>query len=83
MPITQDDQRSDQYVSGVSCPHCFGKHTDEQIQRFSQREKQMQLANERGEGHIGDDAVMTMQERREIKRAARARVLAAQKKSNN
>ncbi|WP_293265820.1 rhodanese-related sulfurtransferase [Neptunomonas sp.] len=82
MPITETDKSSDQYVSGVSCPHCYGKHSPEQIERFAQREKQMQLATERGEGHIGDAAVMTMQERRDAKRVARERMLAEQKKCN-
>ena len=75
MPITEADKNSEQYVSGVSCPYCFGKHTDEQMQRFAQREKQMQLAMERGEGHIGEAAVLTMQERREAKRLERQRQL--------
>ncbi|WP_372737449.1 rhodanese-related sulfurtransferase [Neptunomonas sp.] len=75
MPITEADKNSEQYVSGVSCPYCFGKHTDEQMQRFAQREKQMQLAMERGEEHIGEAAVLTMQERREAKRLERQRQL--------
>lgn len=78
MPITEAAKNSEQYVPGVSCPHCFGKHTDEQMQRFAQREKQMQLAMLRGEGHIGEAAVLTMQERREAKRLERQRQLAEQ-----
>jgi UPF0176 protein len=77
MPITQADKASEHFQQGVSCPHCFGKHTQDQIDRFSQREKQMQIARERGEGHIGDEAVLTMQERREAKRLNRERLLAA------
>lgn len=80
MPITEADKKSEQYESGVSCPHCFGKHSEEQLQRFAQREKQMQLAMERGEGHIGEAAVLTMQERRDAKRLERQRQLAMQKK---
>ncbi len=79
MPITEADKKSEQYESGVSCPHCFGKHSDEQLQRFAQREKQMQLAMERGEGHIGEAAVLTMQERRDAKRLERQRQLDMQK----
>ncbi|SIS75881.1 rhodanese-related sulfurtransferase [Neptunomonas antarctica] len=78
MPITQIDKASEHFQQGVSCPHCFGKHTQDQIDRFSQREKQMQIARERGEGHIGDEAVLTMQERREAKRLVRVRLLAEQ-----
>ena len=53
MPITEDEKKSQHYIKGVSCPHCFDKHTDKQKERFAEREKQMRLAKERGEVHIG------------------------------
>jgi UPF0176 protein len=52
-PITKEQMQSDKYQEGVSCPHCFDKVTVEQKQRFAEREKQIQLAKERGEEHIG------------------------------
>lgn len=55
MPITEEDKQSEAYVAGVSCPKCIGKHTAEQIERFKERERQMQLARVRGEEHIGTD----------------------------
>jgi UPF0176 protein len=73
LPITEEDKASDKFEQGVSCPHCFGKHTEEQLERFRQREFQMQLARERGEGHIGSDALLTMQERRQHKQLERER----------
>ena len=37
----------------MSCPHCFDKTTDDQKARYAEREKQIQLALQRGEAHIG------------------------------
>ncbi|XGA71946.1 rhodanese-related sulfurtransferase [Chitinibacter sp. SCUT-21] len=56
MPLTESDKKSEQYILGTCCPHCFGKHTPEQQQRFIERQKQVRLAQERGEAHIGSDA---------------------------
>ena len=55
MPITEEDKLSEDYVKGVSCPKCIGKHTDQQMSRFREREKQMQLSKSRGQEHIGTD----------------------------
>ncbi|WP_394211393.1 rhodanese-related sulfurtransferase [Enterovibrio calviensis] len=57
LPITQEDKQSPQFEHGVSCPKCFGTHTDEQIAGFREREKQVQLAKQRGEVHVGADAI--------------------------
>lgn len=67
MPITEEDKLSDQFESGVSCPKCFGTHSEEQLVRFRQRELQIQLAKERGEEHIGDQALDDMCQRRATK----------------
>lgn len=53
MPITEEDKLSDKYMAGVSCPNCHDKLTPEQIERFSERQKQIRLAKERNERHIG------------------------------
>lgn len=53
LPITEEDKRSDKYQRGVSCPHCFDKTTADQKARYAEREKQIQLAQQRGEAHIG------------------------------
>ncbi|EAQ63693.1 hypothetical protein MED121_03312 [Marinomonas sp. MED121] len=61
MPITKEEQEDERFQQGVSCHHCFDKYTDAQRQRFIERERQVQLAKERGEEHIGAevcDAVM-------------------------
>ncbi|MDX1749798.1 MAG: rhodanese-related sulfurtransferase [Methylophaga sp.] len=53
LPITEEDKQSEKYQRGVSCPHCFDKTTDDQKARYAEREKQIQLALQRGEAHIG------------------------------
>ncbi len=54
MPITEQEKQSEHYVKGVSCPHCYDKTTDEQKARYAERERQIQLAKQRGEEHIRD-----------------------------
>ncbi|MEG3768568.1 rhodanese-related sulfurtransferase, partial [Alteromonas sp. 14N.309.X.WAT.G.H12] len=56
LPITEEDKQSDKYEPGVSCPHCYGTHSEEQIARFREREKQVQLARARAEEHVGTEA---------------------------
>ncbi len=64
MPITKEDQQNEHYVHGVSCPHCFDKTSDEQKARFAEREKQMELAIQRGEAHIGAESAETIAKHR-------------------
>jgi len=52
-PITEQDKLSDKYQKGISCPRCFDALTPEQMARFSERQKQMELAAQRGEVHVG------------------------------
>lgn len=52
-PITEADKSSKLYQRGVCCPHCADTLTDDQKQRFSERQKQLDLAKKRGEQHIG------------------------------
>lgn len=56
LPITEADKLSAQYEAGVSCPKCFGTHTEEQLKRFRDREQQVQLAKARGVEHVGGQA---------------------------
>jgi UPF0176 protein len=57
MPITAADKASERFQQGVSCPHCHDKLTAPQKARFSERQKQMELARLRGQAHMGDDAL--------------------------
>ncbi|MGQ4002022.1 rhodanese-related sulfurtransferase [Francisellaceae bacterium CB299] len=56
MPITEADKLKLEYQKGISCHHCHDKVSDEQRKRFKEREKQSQLAAERGFSHVGEDA---------------------------
>lgn len=70
-PITEEDKLSEKYVQGVSCHRCYDKQTDKQRARFAEREKQVQLAKQRGEEHIGLDASLAIKKRKEIKQKER------------
>ena len=52
-PITDEDKASPHYIEGVACPHCHDKYSDAQRRAFAERQKQMELAEARGERHIG------------------------------
>ncbi len=66
-PITEADKQSDQYMQGVSCPHCYDKLSEQQRKRFEEREKQVQLSRQRGEDHIGMQATEISAQRRNEK----------------
>lgn len=68
-PITAADKQSAHYEPGVSCPHCYDEHDEDQRQRYAEREKQVRLARERGETHIGEPMSETIRRRREEKLA--------------
>lgn len=72
MPITEAEKNNQFYIKGVSCLHCHDKHTPEQIERFKEREKQIQLAKARGEEHIGSEAANRIKENREAKQQRKA-----------
>ena len=64
LPIKEDDKRSDHYQPGVSCPACYDSVSEDDKQRFQEREKQVRLARERGEQHLGADASQQAGERK-------------------
>lgn len=55
-PISEEEKTSEHYTHGISCPHCHGETTPEQKARFTERQKQIALAKQRGELHIGVSA---------------------------
>lgn len=67
MPITEQEKSHEHYLAGVSCHHCFDNTSKEQRLRFQEREKQIQLAKQRGEIHIGSDAKETRIKRTQAK----------------
>lgn len=52
-PLTEDEKQSPLYVKGVSCARCHDTMSDDQKARFTERQKQIELAKKRGENHIG------------------------------
>ena len=53
MPLSKEEMAYATYVAGISCPHCIDKTTPAQRARFSERAKQIALAKQRGDAHIG------------------------------
>ena len=82
LPITEEDKQSDKFEAGVSCPKCYGSHSEEQIARFREREKQVNLARERNEEHVGSEARKATKRRRQEKAAERRTRRAAMGKAN-
>jgi len=70
-PITEEDKQRPEYEQGVSCHQCIESLTEEQKARFKERERQMQLARERGEAHVGGEAARVIAERKARKKAER------------
>jgi UPF0176 protein len=52
-PITAEEKASPQYQAGVSCPNCYDSLTPEKRAAALERQKQVVLAKQRGETHIG------------------------------
>ena len=53
MPVSAGDKASAHYVEGVSCPHCQDARDEDQRAGYAERQRQVALAEARGEGHIG------------------------------
>jgi UPF0176 protein len=52
-PLSMEDLASPDYREGVSCPKCINELDEEREARLQERRKQVALAGERGESHIG------------------------------
>ncbi|MCH2149343.1 MAG: rhodanese-related sulfurtransferase [Phycisphaerales bacterium] len=52
-PVSDDDKTSELYQEGVSCPRCHGRTSEEQKQRYADRQEQVELSKARGEHHLG------------------------------
>lgn len=64
--VSPEGQKSPNYVAGVSCDYCIDEFTENDRERFRQRQYQLKLAKERGEAGMGPEA------QPDIKRKARA-----------
>jgi len=52
-PVSEEEMAMPEFVEGVSCPYCHEETTEEQKERFAERQKQIMLSKKRGEKHIG------------------------------
>jgi UPF0176 protein len=52
-PLSAEDLASPDYTEGVSCPQCIGELDEDRAARLEERAKQVHLARQRGESHIG------------------------------
>ena len=52
-PLTTEAMASPLYEAGVSCPACHEVRSEDDRNRFREREKQARLARERGQRHMG------------------------------
>ena len=52
-PLSPDETNSSHYIKGISCPYCYNKLTNEKKSSVIERQKQIELAKLRGDGHIG------------------------------
>lgn len=82
MPITEQEKTLDTYIEGISCLHCHDQVTEEQKQRYAQRQKQVKLAKARGEAHIGSAALLDTERRRADKKARKKAAAEAAKRQN-
>jgi UPF0176 protein len=51
-PLNAEDRKSPHYRKGVSCAHCHDKTTAEQKASYAERQRQVELAEQRNEEHI-------------------------------
>jgi UPF0176 protein len=59
--LSAADLKDPRYEPGVSCPHCADGLTAEKKERLRERQRQVQLARERGKAHIGTQPQKTLQ----------------------
>ncbi|MCY4300918.1 MAG: rhodanese-related sulfurtransferase [Aestuariivita sp.] len=53
-PLSPEDTKRPEYEPGVSCHHCISETSDDDKERFRERQKQITLARARGQTHLGD-----------------------------
>ena len=69
MPITEQEKQSKFYQQGLACHHCHDVVKDDRKARFAERQKQVELAKQRGEEHIGNAAFEATERRRAAKKS--------------
>lgn len=70
-PLSAEDRQHEHFQEGLSCHHCYDQITDQQRQRFAERQKQLELAKARGSAHLGADAKLAIARERAAKEKRR------------
>lgn len=52
-PLSPAEVQDTQYTAGISCPYCYDSITEEKRASLTERQKQVILAKQRGETHLG------------------------------
>jgi UPF0176 protein len=52
-PLSPEEKASPHYVKGVSCAQCHDQRSPEEKARLAERQRQVELAEARGEVHVG------------------------------
>ncbi|MGY6706977.1 MAG: oxygen-dependent tRNA uridine(34) hydroxylase TrhO [Rhizobiaceae bacterium] len=56
-PLTPEERRSPLHVEGISCVHCHHERTEADRARYSERQRQVELARQRRAGpHVGSQS---------------------------
>jgi UPF0176 protein len=53
MPLSQTEMTHPDFEDGISCHHCKSTQDPARTRRFAERQRQIKLARERGEEHLG------------------------------
>ena len=56
-PISDIDKHHPDFEEGVSCAFCIDKYSPDQQEKFRERQRQIKLAEHRGEAHLGQESV--------------------------
>jgi UPF0176 protein len=56
-PVSAAEREHPDYLEGISCPHCAGTLDEAQLASFVERRRQVVLAGQRGELHVGQKQV--------------------------
>jgi len=64
-PVSAADRADPRFEKGVSCPRCASSFSDDQRQRFRERQRQITLAETRGEKHLGTASSSARRHRRQ------------------
>jgi UPF0176 protein len=70
-PLTPADRERAEFIEGVQCHHCAGEENAAKRAAAAERQRQMELAAERGEAHLGEDAKAIAERRRLASKARR------------